>query len=229
MQVLFEAWLSAGEEWDKSQLVISIRNQSSFKKRGSRRWFTRADLMVKYRDDEQAVNDIIAEKLLAPQGVVRCHPDAPKNKTLEQYLCFDEGTEAEEEDTILQSLFSATETSKNKSKKRKKGRSSSRSSEDTDSSRASSNSSSSRKKGKKGKKSKKRKGKKEMSKKGKAVKEKSKEQKEKERQKELQKVEKEKARDAEKKRQEIRSEAKKAGGPLHGTWSASGIDATLHR
>ena len=173
MQVLFEAWLSAGEEWDKSQLVISIRNQSSFKKRGSRRWFTRADLMVKYRDDEQAVNDIIAEKLLAPQGVVRCHPDAPKNKTLEQYLCFDEGTEAEEEDTILQSLFSATETSKNKSKKRKKGRSSSRSSEDTDSSRASSNSSSSRKKGKKGKKSKKRKGKKEMSKKGKAVKEKS--------------------------------------------------------
>ena len=214
MQVLFEACLSAGEAWDKSQLVISIRNKSSFKTRGARRWFTRADLMVKYRDDEQAVNDIIAEKLLAPQGVVRCHPDAPQNKSLEQYLCFDEATEADEEDTILESLYSATETTKDKSKKRKKARSSSGSKETSSSKASSSSSSSSKKKSKKGKKSKKQKGKKEKTKKSKGGKEKSKQQKEKERQKELQKAEKEKARDAEKKRQEIRSDAKKAGGPL---------------
>ena len=47
MQVLFEQWLSAGEDWSKSKLVQSMQSKESFQKRGARRWFTRQELACK--------------------------------------------------------------------------------------------------------------------------------------------------------------------------------------
>ena len=145
--MLFEEWLSANEKWTNSKLVISIRSNVAFRKRGSRKWFTRMELVAKYQDPEIA-EEVIREKeslnKAAPGSCARPHPDAPANEKMRQYLCFDEATEANEEDTILSSMFQCVERekAKRKSKDKKRKRSSS-SSGASSSSRSSSGSESS--------------------------------------------------------------------------------------
>ena len=163
MQVLYESWLSAEEEWSSSKLVVTLRNSSKLSSFGCRKWFTRADLLAKYNNDEDIVTEIIHEKEKVPEAIrkslVRPHPDAPLNKQLTQYLCFHEDGESEEHDSVLSSLFSAVskkKTKKDKKDKRKKRkRSTSSSSTSTRSESESSGSSSNDKKKKKKKKSKK--------------------------------------------------------------------------
>lgn len=218
--MLFEEWLSANEKWNNSKLVISIRSNVAFRKRGSRKWFTRMELVAKYQDPEIA-EEVIREKeslnKAAPGSCARPHPDAPANEKMRQYLCFDEATEANEEDTILSSMFQCVERekAKRKSKDKKRKRSSS-SSGASSSSRSSSGSESSDSSDKKKKKKKSKKAKKEKCKKGKKgkkeKKEKTREQKEREAKKLADKEQKEKNREEEKKCQEKRGEAKKARG-----------------
>eukprot|EP00435_Cladocopium_sp_Y103_P066067 s13_g28.t1 len=217
MQVLFEQWLSASEDWSASTLVLSMRHSHTHTKRGSRRWMTRADLLAKYHGDESIVDEIIREKesdAVTKTQSCRAHPDAPNNPKLKQFLCYDEETEADSEDTVLNSLFECIDSGKNKKKDKKKRKrstsssssSSSSSSEEESSSDSGEKKKSKKKKGKKAKKEKKAKGGKGKSKKekkkGKADKEKEKEKREKQEQKD-------KERAAEKEDQENRSKAKK--------------------
>ena len=229
MQVLFEQWLSSGEDWKRSKLIQSMQRKESFHKRGARRWFTRQELALKYKNaqgaaDYNVADEIIKEKQkdsLSADQCIRKHPDAPEVESLTQYLCFDEETESDQTDVVLTSLFEgvAAAGKKRKDKKSKKGKkdsssdtspsseeeSDSSSDDDKDSDESSSESnrkSKKSKKGKKGKKAKKAKNAK-KAKPGKGKK-KSKEAKAKQ-------DEKDRKRDEEKKAQEIRAAAKKAG------------------
>ena len=122
MQVLYENWLSADENWNKSKLVVSLQQSSKLSTFGCRKWFTRQDLIDKYKSPEIAT-EIIQEKLALEESVrktvVRAHPDAPNNLQLQQYLCFDEDGESEQHDSVLSSLFKAVSKTK-KGKKDKK-------------------------------------------------------------------------------------------------------------
>ena len=214
MQVLFEQWLSANEDWSESTLVMSMRHSHTHTKRGSRRWMTRAELMEKYKD-ESVVDEIIGEKERDSGTKIHCcraHPDAPNNPKLKQFLCYDEETEVDSEDVVLSSLFECKDSGKSKKDKRKRSTSSSSSSSSSSASQESSDSDSGEKKSKKKKKSKKsKKGKKGKSSKnkGKKDKKKSKAEKEKDKERRDKKELKEKERAAEKENQDHRSKAKK--------------------
>lgn len=228
MQVLFEQWLSSGEDWSRSKLIQSMQKKESFQKRGARRWFTRQELALKYKDAQGSANydvadEIIKEKKKDPTSAEQCvrkHPDAPDVESLTQYLCFDEEVESEQEDVVLTSLFQGVdavgrkrnEKNGKKNKKRKKGSSSdsspsseeeSDSSSDDDKSSGESSSESNRKskKSKKGKKGKSKKSKKAKTGKGKKQTKEAK----------AKQDEKDRKRDADKKEQETRAAAKKAG------------------
>lgn len=215
MQVLFEQWLSANEDWSESTLVMSMRHSHTHTKRGSRRWMTRAELMEKYKD-ESVVDEIIGEKERDSGTKIHCcraHPDAPNNPKLKQFLCYDEETEADSEDVVLSSLFECKDSGKSKKdKKRKRSTSSSSSSSSSSASQESSDSDSGEKKSKKKKKSKKsKKGKKGKSSKNKGKKDKKKSKAEKLKDKERRDKQelKDKERAAEKEDQDNRSKAKK--------------------
>ena len=164
MQVLYESWLTSEEEWSSSKLVLTLRNSSKLSSFGCRKWFTKSDLMTKYNNDEEVVDEIIHEKEKVPEAIrkslVRPHPDAPGNKSLTQYLCFHEDGESEEHDTVLSSLFSAVSkkksTKKDKKEKRKKRRRSTSSSSTSTRSESESSGSSSNDKKKKKKKNQRR-------------------------------------------------------------------------
>ena len=212
--MLYENWLSADENWSKSKLVLSLQQSSKQSTFGCRKWFTRQDLIDKYKSPEIA-SEIIQEKLALEESVrntvVRPHPDAPSNLLLQQFLCFDEDGESEQHDSVLSSLFQAVSKNKKKDKdkkKRKRSTSSSSESSESGSSSGSSESSSSDDKKKKKNAKKDKSGKK----KGKNTKKDKKDKKETEKQKEAREKKelKEKERDEEKAKNKIRSNATKA-------------------
>ena len=122
--MLYENWLSADENWSKSKLVLSLQQSSKLSTFGCRKWFTRQDLIDKYKSPEIA-SEIIQEKLALEESVrntvVRPHPDAPSNLLLQQFLCFDEDGESEQHDSVLSSLFQAVSKNKKKDKDKKNG------------------------------------------------------------------------------------------------------------
>lgn len=219
MQVLFEQWLASSEDWSKSSLIQSMQQNTAFRKKGSRKWFTKDELAKKYNNDYEIAESIIAEKTKDPTTAEQCvrpHPDCPHKLSLTQYLCYDESTETDEEDLVLSSLFRSTADVREKRAKKRKRDSSSESDESSDSSSSASSSSSSESSEEdKKKKKKKSKGKKKSKKSAKKTKKKSKKSKsKKEKTKEKEKKEqndlKQKQHAAEKKDQELRSKAKKA-------------------
>ena len=229
MQVLFEQWLSANEDWSSSTLVLSMRSSQGFSKRGSRRWMTRDEIASKYNGCYETADEIISEKVKNATNraqCVRAHPDLPANKKMEQYLCYDESTETDSEDTVVSSLFECRDEGKGKShskkSKRKRSSSTSDSSDDTSESESedSLSSSESRRKSKKSKKKGKKSKKEKKSKGGRGGrnKKKSKEAKAKAKEREKQKELKDKERAQEKDKQDLRSKAKKAFIYLLHTW-----------
>lgn len=224
MQVLYEGWLSANEDWESSSLVISIRSSTAHRKRGARKWFTRDELARKYSTGETLdytiADEIIGEKLkddVTSRQSCRPHPDCPNNKSMAQYLCFDEATECDEQDEVMTSLMKCCDKDKKHSKKDKKRKSSTSSSDsgsgsECDSDSSDSSTESGKKKKKKSKKDKKnksgkKKGKKSTGKKGKKL---TKAQKEKEKEKNDKKLKQEEEKQQEKLKTEKRSAAKKA-------------------
>ena len=191
---------------------------------------TRDEIATKYNGDYETADEIISEKVKNAATRAQCcrpHPDAPQNKKLEQYLCYDESTEADTEDVVVSSLFECRDDDKGRRKKQSKRKrsSSSDSSDDASDSSNSEDSSSSSESRRKSKKSKKKKGKKsKKTKKGKGgrgggrTKKKSKEAKEKAKAREKQKEIKEKERAEEKDKQDLRSKAKKASIYLLHAW-----------
>ena len=224
MQVLYEGWLSANEDWESSSLVISIRSSTAHRKRGARKWFIRDELARKYSTGETLdytiADEIIGEKLkddVTSRQSCRPHPDCPNNKSMAQYLCFDEATECDEQDEVMTSLMKCCDKDKKHSKKDKKRKSSTSSSDsgsgsECDSDSSDSSTESGKKKKKKSKKDKKnksgkKKGKKSTGKKGKKL---TKAQKEKEKEKNDKKLKQEEEKQQEKLKTEKRSAAKKA-------------------
>ena len=142
LAVMFEDWLEAGQRWDRSKLVLQMRQVKTQGRRGSRKWMIRSELVVKYNSEALADEIIACKENLdeaARAACVRSHPDCPSNPDLTQYLVFDAESEYDQSDTVLESLFSVSSTcDRKKGNKRKKGSSSGSSESSSDSSSTSS-------------------------------------------------------------------------------------------
>lgn len=76
MQNVYERWLSCSEDWAKSSWAVSLTTKSKEKKRGARRWMTRAQISKKYESDEKMKPEFAHQR--------EEHPDVPWRK--EPYL-----------------------------------------------------------------------------------------------------------------------------------------------
>ena len=78
---LFEHWLLADGCWAKSKLLLTLRSKKANKKRGLRRWYTRAELEERYGQSVAA--DIIEAKEMDDykrEHEIRPHPECPQRK-----------------------------------------------------------------------------------------------------------------------------------------------------
>lgn len=133
MNVLFEQWMITGGEWSKSELVIQARSSFRGRRRGSRQWFTRKQLIDKYGGCEDTADQIIASKTADPitkQACVRRHPELHWRDDMQLYLCYDESKEEDTEDFVIDQMLGLSQNNaashgdhpkeKTKSKKDKK-------------------------------------------------------------------------------------------------------------
>lgn len=214
MSVLFEEWCAAGENWKSSEFVVQMKTINKTRRRGARKWMTKADLIKKYGSEDVAVAIIQgkeSDKRLRDTQI-RPHPEVPDRPEMQQYLCYDEESVVDQDDHIMSSLFGQSDhdsTAKGKKSKRKKVASESSGSGEDGSSVSSASSADSSSSGK----TKKNKKKKDKNKKDKAKAEKKAEQKikkkEKEKLKEQKKQEKANQREANKEKSKLKSAGKK--------------------
>ncbi|CAL1159249.1 unnamed protein product [Cladocopium goreaui] len=124
LAVMFEDWCGSEEKWEKSKLVIQMRQVNKVGRKGSRKWMCRHEIVDKYQS-ESIADEIISQKMAmdetARAAVVRDHPDTPMDE-LRQYLVFDAESEYDQSDTILESLFSKSKKSKKSKKDKKAGK-----------------------------------------------------------------------------------------------------------
>eukprot|EP00435_Cladocopium_sp_Y103_P034615 s1799_g9.t1 len=203
MAILFEEWCGAGEDWRTSSFLVRIRTKHSAKKRGGRRWMTQEQLATKY-NCSQTAQEIVNAKESDPvlkKTQIRPHPELPNRADLRLYLCWDESVESDEQDTVVESLFSMFEDDGGRDSKRAKK--SKAATESSESSNESSDTESSASSGK----TRKTKTKKKTSKKDKKAKDKKRE---KDAEKKFKDKEKAKAKEAKKEAQEKKREADKA-------------------
>ena len=174
LAVLFEEWVNCSEDWQQSSFVIRMKQRTTERQKGGRRWMTKADIVSKYapgRTESEAksiAEEIVAHKEQTPDAK-RPHPDAPLNSEMTLYLVWDEQFESTEHDSVVEQLFrqkdsSAKKASKGKGSKESKKRKASSSpensedsSEDSDRDDSSSSSSSTKRNKKQHDKKKKRK------------------------------------------------------------------------
>ncbi|CAL1164269.1 unnamed protein product [Cladocopium goreaui] len=174
LAVLFEEWVNCSEDWPQSSFVIRMKQRTTERQKGGRRWMTKADIVSKYapgRTESEAksiAEEIVAHKEQTPDAK-RPHPDAPLNSEMTLYLVWDEQFESTEHDSVVEQLFrqkdsSAKKASKGKGSKESKKRKASSSpensedsSEDSDRDDSSSSSSSTKRNKKQHDKKKKRK------------------------------------------------------------------------
>lgn len=182
LQVLYEQWNLAEENWNNSQLVVRMRQSERTRKVGGRRWMTRQ--MIHERYGEELAQDIMQSKNKQDperKGVmVKPHPDIDKESL---FLCWDESFESTENDELIELMYegwqgdkpgksSKKNDSQSKKHSKKRKASSSSESDSSQSSEESSSSSSASKKKKSKKKSRKAASKKKVDKKKKADKKK---------------------------------------------------------
>ena len=108
LQVLWEQWIQADGEWDKSQLVVQARSSVSGSKTGARRWMLRQDIIKKYGNDESIADELIRKKESDPhlrKTQCRDHPELPERADLRLYLCWDESYETDKEDFVVEQLL----------------------------------------------------------------------------------------------------------------------------
>ena len=97
---MFEDWLQAGGDWAKSCLYLRLTSKSSSKSKGCYRTFTRQQLLDKYNNDSELVDDLCARKV--KEGHTQPDENFPDRKDLLQYWCWDtnkwdKGNEVSEE------------------------------------------------------------------------------------------------------------------------------------
>lgn len=79
MQILYEQWLSCEGQWKESSLLVQLKSEVRHRKKGSRRWYTLAELAIKF-GSQSCAEKIKAAKMGDPilcKSQVREHPDAP--------------------------------------------------------------------------------------------------------------------------------------------------------
>ena len=104
LQLLFEQWVSANENWSSSSLIVRMKNSHRKSHKGGRRWLSFEQISMKYQSDEVA-REITSTKEADPilrKTDTKQHPDRP-GKLL--YLCWDEEFVTEERDELVEQLF----------------------------------------------------------------------------------------------------------------------------
>ena len=79
--ILFEQWAECAGNWNKSTLYVQMRESRTNRKRGSRKWLTRAQVIEKW--GEKVGNEICDLKLSDPESCrtqVKNHPDHPTSE-----------------------------------------------------------------------------------------------------------------------------------------------------
>ena len=78
MAYLYEAWLSAGQDWKKSRLVMQAGTKSGTVKRGKKCWMTHKQITDKYGDDvAQAIVEYKIKDAELSKTEVRWNPNCP--------------------------------------------------------------------------------------------------------------------------------------------------------
>ena len=87
MQVVYERWLSCGEDWRRSSWAVNLTQTTTENRKGARRWMTRSQISKKYESDEIA--DEIIEQKMQPEFAHqrKPHPDLPQR--LVTFLIYD--------------------------------------------------------------------------------------------------------------------------------------------
>ena len=85
--ILYEAWMSCSGNWTNSRFLLQIRQRTSDKIKGVRKWFTRSELIAKF--GEGPAEDIISrkagdEQLAAKE--IRQHPECPDNQDMQTMI-----------------------------------------------------------------------------------------------------------------------------------------------
>ena len=170
LAILFEEWNKCCEDWTSSSFVVRMRERTTEKQKGGRRWMTEGDIVDKYskgrtqEEAKQIARDIVLGKEACKHMKathIRPHPDAPLRADMRLFLIWDEEYESSETDSIVESLFESKDSDEGKKKKRKQKSSASSAQSDQSSDSESKSSSSSDRRKKKSKKAMKSKHKKE--------------------------------------------------------------------
>ena len=141
MAVLFEEWAKCSEDWQQSDFVIRMRERTTDRQRGGRRWMTKGDIITKYlpgRSQEEAqsiAEEIILNKESTPE-LIKPHPDAPLNESMKLFLVWDEAFVSTTVDHVVDTLFRQKDASngpKGKPSKKRKQPSDSSGSDQQDS------------------------------------------------------------------------------------------------
>ena len=155
MAILFEEWTNCNGDWSTSSFVVRMRERTTEKQKGGRRWMTEGDIVDKYskgrtvEEARQIARDIVVGKEACKHmrsTHIRPHPDAPLRQDMRLFLIWDEEFETTETDSIVEALFQCKDSDrhgKDEKKKKRKRETSSSSQSDKSSDSASSRSSSS--------------------------------------------------------------------------------------
>ncbi|CAK9097300.1 unnamed protein product [Durusdinium trenchii] len=94
MRALFSQYIECNEDWMSSVLVISTENTEREQTRGTYKWLTKMDLMVKYHQNAALVQELITGKLVS--GDWKDHPEFPGREDMRLYRCWVEDVEETE-------------------------------------------------------------------------------------------------------------------------------------
>ena len=124
MAYLYEAWLSAGQDWNNSRLIMQAGTKSGTVKRGRKCWMTQKQISDKFGDEvAQAIVEYKVKDPELSKSEVRWNPNCPFSEArlkrllvafvwqaARQYYVLDEDAEEDTEEDWVTKLFEATES-----------------------------------------------------------------------------------------------------------------------
>ena len=125
---MFESWLSSGEDWKASTLLVTLKNKNTSSYRGIRRWMLFSEMEQKWGHDiALAMKDAKESEKERSDNEIRDFPELP---SLKQYLCLSDDTEEQLDQEELEMVMAAgaddsdsSSSEQHKSKKKKKKKS----------------------------------------------------------------------------------------------------------
>ena len=104
--------MECGGVWRKSQLYINCQYTSRSKRKAVRKWLTKQEVIAKFGEESGLA--IIERKLNDPElkaRETRPHPENPEDENLFQFLVLDLDEYVEEEEDVMQQLYTVAEGS----------------------------------------------------------------------------------------------------------------------